>query len=543
MATPTIAPPGTRRPSLAAAAAPFLDFQPPAHYSQANGSSSSNAVSLGMTSAQMAAVTLDMAMRDTPAFRASLSGFEAELEGISRWLEGLIRGGKAYADELGRSNDVVVNLIQRMRNRRRISILDSTVVHTFSEALQTVCALRSKLLETLNLDLISLIQKFVREDIKEMKDYDKVHAKVTEKYDSALIKYASLPKTKESSALREDAFILFEARKLYIRSSIEYANKILVFKNNIEMLIVDRLMGMMYAHGAFFETSSDVFKGLKPSMNALKTRLEEARKTLPTPSEIESKKRSLEEEAISRANPGQPLTNSISATDLSSLANDKETLTPNSVHLMVPAVAAAAAAAASASFAGVSGCQTGIPTEKEGHLFRRVGTGTKGWTRCYVILQEGLLWIQTIKHNSGAGNNAINVDGLDMTVDSVLSPSGGGLKAGKLVTIGPISVLLCGTRVDKSLERRFCFEIYTPMKSFSVQAETEKEMYEWIAAIEAAKASQIAPHTASRFQSGGETTDAEEEGTSGRGPKHSISLPLGQRETVGAPGLRPATVA
>ncbi|KAI8840527.1 hypothetical protein BC829DRAFT_403229 [Chytridium lagenaria] len=555
---PTIAPPGSRTPSTNAVA-PFLDFPPPPTVPQPALPGFTNM-------AQSTQMTLDMAMRDTPAFRASLNGFEAELEGISRWLEGLTRGTKAYAEDLGRSNEVVANLIQRLRNRRRVSILDSTVVHTFSEALQTVCALRSKLMETLNLDMVSLIHKFLKEDIKEMKDFDKAHAKITERYDQALAKYASLPKTKEASALREDAFILFEARKTYIRSSIEYAYKILVFKNNMEMLIVDRLMGAMYAHGAFFETSSDVFKGIKPSMNALKGRLEETRRTLPTATDIEQKKRAIEEEAINRANPAPtPYAGNLSAVDLSSLNE------PSTARQMVTTVAAAAAAAASANLAVSPGCNTGTPTEKEGHLFRRITTGAKGWTRCYVILTDGQLYIQTVKQGPDNARDMIvnGVEAIDYAVDSVLNAQGigagisngitqgitqgiggntstAGKKAGKIVTVGPISVLLCGTRVDKLLDRRFCFEIFTPMKTFTLQAETEKEMFDWVASIESAKSVHLTPPSGShKFHSGGETTDADDDilrvPGEHRSVKQALSLPLQPRESYELPG-RPSTM-
>ncbi|KAJ3116302.1 hypothetical protein HDU96_009958 [Phlyctochytrium bullatum] len=504
---PTVPPPGgNRRTSYANAVAPFLEFQPPPSQSIPENATA-NAVFPGLTTVAQSQMTLDMAMRDTPAFRASLSGFQSELEGIQRWLEGLVKGGKIYSDELARNNDVVVGMINRMRNRRRISIMDSTVVHTFSEALQTVCALRSKLLETINMEMVNITIKFIRDDIKDMKEFDKIHAKITERYDNALAKYANLPKSKEASALRE-------------------------------------LINLMGAHGAFFETSSDVFKGIKPSINALKARLEEGRKTLPTVSEIEAKKKALEDEAINRANPTPAISRNGSANDLGPAGSSD----PNGLRHIVPAVAAAAAAAAANSH----GSSLGVcAKEKEGHLFRRSGSGPKGWTRCYVILQQGQLWIQYLKQNNGSSSSTA-VDGMDVAIDSVGGPSSGtgpgNKKNGKVVTLGPVSIVLCGTRIDRNSDRRFCFEIYTPMKSFMMQAETEKEMYEWIACIEESKNEWInvmegkpllAPNGGSlqrNLYSGGETTDAEGDGDP-RMLKHSATAPpLSGGRLVTTPG-------
>ncbi|KAJ3118756.1 hypothetical protein HDU96_009345 [Phlyctochytrium bullatum] len=449
---------GSRRISYSTAAGPYAEFQTPSSpaanllggtpYSPATATASTANGQLLSSGAAQAQMTLDMAMRDTPAFRASLTVFQAELEGIQKWLDGVVKGGKLYADELARNNEVV--------------------------------------LETINMEMINGASKFLRDDMKDMKDFDKIHSKITERYDNALAKYASLPKTKEPSALREDAFVLYEARKAYIRSSIEYAYKILQFKNKIEMLVVDTLINMMGAHGAFFETSSDVFKGIKPSMNALKIRLEDARRTLPTVSEIEERKKSLEDEAIARANPTPIPSRDTSIQDLTSISGAPNSDSTN-IRQMVPALAAAAAAAAAAN-ANAHGSSLDVcPKEMEGHLFRRSGNGPKGWTRCYVILQQGQLWIQYLKQN-GPGTS---VDGMDVAIDSV---AGGGAvngpgnkKGGRVVTLGPVNIVLCGTRIERNSDRRFCFEIYTPMKSFMMQAETEKEMYEWIATIEESK--------------------------------------------------------
>lgn len=50
-----------------------------------------------------------------------------------------------------------------------------------------------------------------------------------------------------------------------------------------------------------------------------------------------------------------------------------------------------------------------------------------------------------------------------------------------------IGVLLCSVRPAFQEERRFCFEVKTKNNSIMLQAETQKELMEWIAAFEAAK--------------------------------------------------------
>lgn len=50
-----------------------------------------------------------------------------------------------------------------------------------------------------------------------------------------------------------------------------------------------------------------------------------------------------------------------------------------------------------------------------------------------------------------------------------------------------IGVLLCNVRPAFQEDRRFCFEVKTKSNSIMLQAETQKELMEWIAAFEAAK--------------------------------------------------------
>ncbi|KAJ3193988.1 hypothetical protein HK101_003697 [Irineochytrium annulatum] len=469
-------------------------------------------------------MTLDMATKDTPHFRAAIQEFESDVETLMKWLENLAKGCRDYLNELSRANDVTSALVSRMKPaRKKMSLLDYTVVTTFADALSSECLNKTKLMETLTQDLLVPMQKYIREDVREMKDYRKIHDKVVERYDTALLKYASLPRTKEASALREDAYVLFEARKAYIRSSIEYAYRIMCFKNNLEMLIVDRasslqLMTAMAAHSGYFELSSDVFIGIGPSMNALKTRLEAARRSLPTAMDIEMRKQALEEEAIRKANPApiyqvpsSNALNTLEVTDGQGGVGGSGAVTPPFTMARNPSAAPVAAANNNGVAVGPSGAPSSVvaasslptwnsngallpispmvPTQKEGHLFYR----RKNWTRIYLTLVNGLVWITELNANNNNNNNGGTTNTNGGTVSNVVDGSGTKRKSAVVVT-GPFSVLLCGMRVPTyNVDRRFCFEIFTPKRSLLFQAETEKDMLEWIQSLEAAKAAALNP--------------------------------------------------
>ena len=62
-----------------------------------------------------------------------------------------------------------------------------------------------------------------------------------------------------------------------------------------------------------------------------------------------------------------------------------------------------------------------------------------------------------------------------------------GARTGGVEESERIGVLLCNVRPAFQEERRFCFEVKTKSNSIMLQAETQKELMEWISAFEAAK--------------------------------------------------------
>ncbi|KAJ3410855.1 SNF1-interacting protein [Chytridiales sp. JEL 0842] len=393
-------------------------------------------------------VTLEMAARDTPFLRANLNHFEDEMEELSSWIEDVSKGMKAYNDELSRMNDVTLNLIGKVRTHRKISLIDSTVVNTFADSLQTICALKAKLIDDLQEHLFLPLNRFAKDDLREMKDLRRSHERLSERYDTALVKYAALPKTKEPSALEEDAFILYEARKPFIKSCLDYSQKIVQFKHKLEILIVDEVMAAMYAQVDFYDTSSDVFRGLKPSMDALKARLKERRKSLATEEEIQSHRMQVEEHALSLVKPALSTSNT-------SNRSPSPLVEQSSGSLLLPPL---------------PNPQIPLPPsiEREGYLFKRSPPKplvAPVWTRRYFMIKNGQF--------------------------SYASTQSHGKYRGAVMRTNSVNVLLCHVRIDKKEERRFCFEVYTAKKSFMLQAESEKEVQEWISTFEAAKAAQV----------------------------------------------------
>jgi hypothetical protein len=104
--------------------------------------------------------------------------------------------------------------------------VDNGIVQSFADSMQSVYTLKSKMVDDLVEQLINPLQKFLRDDAKQMKETGRNFDKMMEKFDTAFTRYNGLSKGKELSALREDDLQLFEIKKGYVRSSLDYTFKI-----------------------------------------------------------------------------------------------------------------------------------------------------------------------------------------------------------------------------------------------------------------------------------------------------------------------------
>ncbi|KAJ3025745.1 UNVERIFIED_CONTAM: SNF1-interacting protein [Siphonaria sp. JEL0065] len=361
-------------------------------------------------------------------------------------------------------NDHSLNLVASFTSHRRLSILgDTSVLDSFADALKTVCSLNAQMAEDLTENLVFPLQHYLREEIKELREHRKNHDRVTTNYDVALTKYSQLPKNKESSALHEDSFILFEAKKAYIHSNLNYADHVISFKNKMIYFFVQQLMLGMYTHMDYFENNYEVFHGMKGSMDMLKIRIEERKRALPSQEEILSYKNALEEEALSIARPR---------------LDDQKGSTANSAGVTPPSKTSSTGSKTPSSkdsgpgpLSSLTLPAAALPAQQsleiEGYLFKR--NEKKVWIRRYFMIKKGTFFYANTYPTGKLRGVVLSTDSLSLANYSI--------------------------RPDTVEDRRFCFEVYGAKRSYKLQAESERDMMDWINVFDAAKAALLKPPT------------------------------------------------
>ncbi|KAJ3074111.1 hypothetical protein HDU98_012049 [Podochytrium sp. JEL0797] len=216
----------------------------------------------------------------------------------------------------------------------------------------------------------------------------------------------------------------------------------------------------MYTHMDFYENSHEVFHGMKTSMDNLKIRIEERKRALPTQEEILSYKMALEEEALNWARPrledqcgggggaGEMPVSAVSGSFLGAGCGGRGGVAVGG-SLVGPSALALPAA--------VMGSQQ--QTEIEGYLFKR--NDKKVWVRRYFIIKNGKMFYANTYPTGKLRGVVLSTDSLNLRDYNI--------------------------RLDTVEDRRFCFEVYGRKQIFKLQAESARDLADWMNVFEAAK--------------------------------------------------------
>lgn len=378
---------------------------------------------------------------DSPSFRATSVHFADQIESIETWLEAYSKSASKLAHEVPTIESLLMGFIGHAVLPANIA--DGTVDHDYSmlalrrygEASKDFWTTTLTTLKKLHSQVIEPIRSFIANDIRAFKDVRRSLDANQKQFDYLLGKYASQAKTKEASALREDAFQLHEARKSYLKSSMDFCTLAPQLKASLDKMLIrvffDEWREMRIARddagASFSRTAQDMerIKGwtreMEDSERAFKRELQAARKQL-------------EETAETVARPSRELDDYSSSTvPFLGSPNPNASSAPGSVE----------------------------QSEKQGWVSLKTYTGKPArtvWVRRWAFVKSGIFgWLIQ------------------------------GSRSGGVEESERIGVLLCNVRPAFQEERRFCFEIKTKNNAMMLQAETQADLTAWISVFEMAK--------------------------------------------------------
>jgi len=423
---PAVAPPTAAPPAAAVASTPT---------GATKATPASPAIPVGINEAAL----------DSPSFRAVTVHFSDQVDGIERWLDGYVRATSKVAADMLALEETINNHLSKMMPPAAAAA-DAVIDPDY-----TLLALRraadgsrqwwTQILSCARrMDAVSVepIRAFIGGELRAFKEARRALEQAQKTYDTTLARYVGQYKTKEPSALREDAFAVYETRKTYLRASVDFCLVAPQLRFGLDKLLV--------------RVCADVCREVKRSADGV------AASAARWGAEVErvrgwSKEMEASEAAFKR--------------ELHMASRD---VVESTLASWKPSRELEDYSASTVPFLGSRGPmsvqrkgQAAVVSEKQGWLFLRVLSGKPvrtNWVRRWYYCRDGIFgWL-------------------------VQGPSG-------VLQGDEVGVLLCSVKPAVQEERRFCFEVKTKSQTFLLQAETQAQLIEWLEVFEVAKTKAI----------------------------------------------------
>ncbi|KAI7338110.1 hypothetical protein KC315_g1914 [Hortaea werneckii] len=388
-------------------------------------------------------VGLKEAALDSPTFRATALHFADQIEIVERWLEGYVKAASKLVAEVSSLESLVNSVLSQSMPPVQVSeaVLDHDytmlAMQRYGEGAREFWQSTLRGVKRSDSTVIDPIKHFLSTELRAFKENRNALQATQKSFDHVIARYLSQSKTKEASSLREDAFQVHEARRAYIKASMDFCTGAPQVRASLDKLIVRIFSDQWKDMRASREANNGIFAKLSSEMERVRgwsSEMDNSERAFKR--ELLTARRQIEDSVSSRIRPSRELEDYSAST--------------------VPYLGSGAGGAT-----GITSKSANERLEQQGWLFMKTTTGKPArtvWSRRWVFVKSGIFgWLIQ------------------------------GAKSGGVEESEKIGVLLCSIRPAFQEDRRFCFEIKTKDTSIILQAETQDELTEWISALEVAK--------------------------------------------------------
>lgn len=390
-------------------------------------------------------VGLKEAALDSPTFRATALHFGDQVEIIEKWLEGYVRAASKLVAEVGSLEAIVNSVLAQSAPPATVSeaVLDHDytmlALTRYGEGARDFWQQTLQGIKKYDTAVVDPIKGFLNSELKSFKEARRTMEGNQKAFDSVIARYLGQNKSKEASSLREDAFQVHEARRAYLKSAMDFCMLAPQLRTALDKVVVKVFCEQWKEMRTSRETNSNTFA----KHNA------EIERVRGWSREMENSERAFKRELITARRQIED-----NADQLWRPSRELEDYSASTVPYLGTGAASATGVASSTK-------TQQSKAEKQGWLFIKTLTGKPTrtiWSRRWYFVKNGIFgWLIQ------------------------------GARSGGVEESEKIGVLLCNVRPAFQEERRFCFEVKTRDTTIILQAETQPELTEWLAAFDFAK--------------------------------------------------------
>lgn len=384
-------------------------------------------------------VGLKEAALDSPTFRATAVHFSDQVQIVETWLEGYVRSTSRLIHDAGALEETINSFLQKSVPPANVSeaVLDHDytllAMQRFGEGSRDWWMRFLTGTRKMETTIVEPLKAFLNGELRNFKDARRYLEQSQKAFDGQLARYLGQSKGKEASALREDAFQVHEARKAYLKASLDFCLLVPQLRFTIDKLLV--------------KVSTEQWKEMKKNRE---TSVESLAKWTSEMDRIKgwSKEMDIGESVFRRELQLARKEIGRSASNAAAPSRELEDYNISTVPFLGPK--------------GPSiNDKTSANAEKQSWLYLRSISGKPArttWVRRWFYVKSGIFgWL-------------------------VQGQQSGGVEESE-----KIGVLLCNVKPAPGEDRRFCFEVKTKNATLMLQAETQAQLMEWLEAFEIAK--------------------------------------------------------
>lgn len=392
-------------------------------------------------------VGLKEAAIDSPTARATLVHYGEQVDLLERWLEEYMRVTNRLVAESSTLEGILNSFTSHATVPTTISEAmldhdyDVLAMRRYSEGAKDYWMSMVSVVKRLSHLVVEPIRHFLHNDLRSFREARRAADAAQKTFDNQSMRYASLSKTKEPSFLREEAFQLHEARRTYLRASLDFFAIAPQFRFSMDKLLVRIFCDQWKEMRSSRDNTAAIFQRGAGDMDRVKgwvATMEESEKAFKR--ELHAARRQLEDSAEGATRPSRELED-YNTTMVSQFAHGHSTSVASGPRSPRKPIAKT--------------------SEKQGWLYLRTYASRPTrtiWVKRWSFLRNGVFgWLVQ------------------------------GSKAGGVEESERIGVLLCSARPAVTEDRRFCFEVKTTKHTIVLQAETHAELQEWLSTFETAK--------------------------------------------------------
>ncbi|CAN4080956.1 unnamed protein product [Withania somnifera] len=424
-------------------------------------------------------------LEDSPMFQKQVRSLEQTTDDLRDRCQKLYKGCKKYMEVLGEAQNGELMFAESLEafgggldDPLSVS-LGGPIIMKFISTLRELATYKELIRSQVEHVLVDRVNQFLTVDLRDVKESRRRFDKAASTYDQARERFSSLKKNARDEVVTELEEELHNSKSTFERSRFNLVNAITNVEAKKKYEFLESFSAIMDAHLRYFKLGYDLLSQMEPFIHQVLTYAQQSKEQASIEQDKLAKRI---QEFRTQAELHHLRGSSNLGTSTSSIASNGVGMNSDkNIEAIMQSTAEGA-----------------VQTIKQGYLLKRSSSLRADWKRRFFVLDSlGNLYYYRIKgaqmdspssHPSGVDNHS-SVFGRLRT--RYRSSSAGEESLGcRTVDLHTSTIKLDAEDTDL----RLCFRIISPLKSYTLQAESEAERVDWMNKITGVIASLLNSH-------------------------------------------------